>query len=417
MNIVGATLINFCSNGVKLCCGLAVTKIIASQTGPAGLALIGQMNNFVTILLQYTNIGMGNGVVKYVAEYTSRNQPVETSKLIDTAISITLALSLGVAVIIYCFKDFFATFIFGNQSFSWIVKWIALFLPLMAAGYLMLFVINGYKRIKDYAIIVSVNAVIGVVFSWFLTISFGIEGALFLTITSQTFLFFLTAKFFIRKNCFTLKRFIIDRKSLNNLIRFALMGLVSGSLTPLVQMILRSYIANNSSFETAGLWQALCKLSEAYLSIIITPLSVYYLPRLSEIDNYTDMKAELMSCLQFLVPLTAFLALAVYTLRSTIITKLFSVEFSPIIPLLSFQLTGDVVKVTSWIFGMIMWAKSMTFLLIFSEIFFSITFTALSIISFEHFGLVGTTYAYLLNYLIYLIFLVLYFTRNLKLIF
>jgi polysaccharide transporter, PST family len=193
--------------------------------------------------------------------------------------------------------------------------------------------------------------------------------------------------------------------------------LVSGSLTPLVQMLLRSYIANNSSFETAGLWQAICKLSEAYLSIIITPLSVYYLPRLSEIDNYTDMKAELMACLQFLVPLTAFLALAVYTLRSTIITKLFSVEFSPIIPLLSFQLAGDVVKVTSWIFGMIMWAKSMTFLLIFSEIFFSITFTALSIISFEQFGLVGTTYAYLLNYLIYLIFLVLYFIRNLKLIF
>jgi|WetSurMetagenome_2_1015567.scaffolds.fasta_scaffold35262_3 polysaccharide transporter, PST family len=417
MNIAVATFANLLSNMVKLFCGLAVTKIVASQTGPAGLALIGQMGNFVTILLQYSNVGIGNGVVKHIAEYTSRNQPAEAIRLIDTALSVTVLLSVGIALVLYGFKDVFAVWILGDPKFSWIVMCLAVLLPVMSAGYLLLFVINGYKRIRDYAIIVSLQALIGVIFAWVLTVSLGVEGALLMSLASQTILFFIVVTFLIKEKKICLPCFKLERKLLRNLIRFAVMGLISGSLAPLTQMLLRSYIASHSSIEVAGLWQALCRLSETYLSVVITPLSMYYLPRLSEIDNYEDMKFELMASLRFSVPLTAALALALYALRNTIIPQLFSSDFSQIIPLLSFQLAGDVVKVTSWIFGMIMWAKSMTGLLVFTEIIFSTTFTVLSIFLFEQFGLVGTTYAYLLNYLIYFIFLIIYFSRNLRLLF
>jgi O-antigen/teichoic acid export membrane protein len=415
MNIFKATTINFCSNGLKLLCGLAVTKIIALQTGPAGLALVGQMGNLISLLLQYTNGGVGNGVIKYVAEYNSANKSNESIKVVDTALSLTLVASVGIALFLGLFKDFVATFIFGTHQHAWVIKWLAWFLPVMALGYLLLFVLNGYKRIKDYAIIGSLNGVAGVLLAWIFTASLGISGALISNIASQVFLFFIALSFFIyKKNGFTIPRFLLDQKVLRNLLNFVMMGLVSGSLAPLSQMFLRSYIASNASFETAGQWQAVWRLSEAYLSLILTPLSIYYLPRLSEIHNYRELKTELKTTLCFSLPLTIAFSFTVYALRTRVIETLFSAEFIPIIPLLPFQLAGDVIKVASWIIGMIMWAKSMTRLLIITELLFTASFVALTTLAFNYYGLIGTAYGYLVNYALYLAFLVVYFYRNLK---
>jgi hypothetical protein len=189
MNIAKASLINFYSHSIRIICALGVTKIIAAQTGPAGVAMMGQIANAINLFLPYTNAGIGNGVVKYIAEYNATNQVNETSKVINTSLSITLVASAVIAIALYAFKNSLSVFLFGSVDYSWVFIVFAFCIPFMALGYSLMYILNGYKRIKEYSTITAINALAFVALSFFFTFPYGISGALISVIASQTSIF------------------------------------------------------------------------------------------------------------------------------------------------------------------------------------------------------------------------------------
>jgi PST family polysaccharide transporter len=416
MNIAKASLINFYSHSIRIICALGVIKIIAAQTGPAGVAMMGQIANAINLFLPYTNAGIGNGVVKYIAEYNATNQVNETSKVINTSLSITLVASTVIAIGLYTFKNSLSVLLFGRVDYSWVFILFAFCIPFMALAYSLMYILNGYKRIKEYVTITAINALAFVALSFFFTFPYGISGALISVIASQTFLLIVILLFLVaaRKPPLRLPRFNFDPKVLHDLSRFACMGLVSASLAPLSQIAIRTYIIDHLSIENAGYWQAVWRLSETYLSMITLPLSIYYLPRLAEIHDYYLLKQEIMNTLLFSVSLTVAISLIIFGLKNWIFTTFLSASFIPATKLLPFQLVGDVIKVAAWTIGMVMWAKSMMRLFIITEFFFSASFIVISLIFLNNFGLVGIAYGYALNYTLYLIFLIAYFRRNLR---
>ena len=92
----------------------------------------------------------------------------------------------------------------------------------------------------------------------------------------------------------------------------------------------------------------------------------------------------------------------------------FRLLLKPMLELFKWQLIGDVVKVASWLLAYVMVAKAMTRVFIYTEIGFSIVFVLSSIIFMNNFGLVGITYAFSLNYLLYFIMMLLTFRKILK---
>jgi PST family polysaccharide transporter len=192
------------------------------------------------------------------------------------------------------------------------------------------------------------------------------------------------------------------------------MGLVSAAVVPISHIVIRTFIMNHFSVDDAGYWQGLNRLSDAYLSVILLPLSVYYLPRLSEIHSFSLLKKELSITFLFSVPLAVCASALVYLFRDWIILLLFTSDFSAMRILFPYQLIGNVIKVGSWTIAMLMWAKSMTRLFIFTEIFFSSTLILFSIYFLKSHTLVGVTYAYLLNQVLYFLFLIYYFRRNIR---
>ena len=68
-DIVKVFSFNAISTLVRMLTGLISVKVVASIIGPCGIALLGQLNNFSTILLGVANGGINSGITKYVAEY------------------------------------------------------------------------------------------------------------------------------------------------------------------------------------------------------------------------------------------------------------------------------------------------------------------------------------------------------------
>ncbi len=90
----------------------------------------------------------------------------------------------------------------------------------------------------------------------------------------------------------------------------------------------------------------------------------------------------------------------------------------PMIELFTWQLTGDVMKIASWILSFVILGRGLVREFIATEIIFSVTFIYLSKTLTDGYGLVGVPISYCLNnslYFISLYFIVNQEIKNLKL--
>jgi PST family polysaccharide transporter len=263
--------------------------------------------------------------------------------------------------------------------------------------------LNGMKEIKKLTIVNICSSVFGIIFTVTFAYWLGIKGVL---ISAN----FMALSVFIL-NLFLLKKFnwlswkpnftVWDKNVVRMLLAFALMNVVSGFLIPAVQLVVRDKIIKDFSLEQAGYWQAVTKISDYYLAFITTVLSVYYLPRLSEISEKSELRKELKKGYKIILPAVAIMAFAIWLGKYIIIQVLFTPKFIPMIPLFKYQLLGDFFKIGSWLVAYIMVAKALTKAYIFTEVFFSITYVVLSFIMIDKYGLIGATYAFCINYALY----------------
>ena len=239
-----------------------------------------------------------------------------------------------------------------------------------------------------------------------LVVYFGLDGALIALVSNQSVIFFVVV-WVIRKHkiiCIDNFKKSFNKKEAIKLSSFASMSIVSSVLSPVSHLLIRSHLGETLGWKEAGYWQAIWYISSMYLMVVTTTLSIYYLPRLSEITSKNELKKELFSGYKIIMPIVIISCIAIYLLRDFIIQILFSEEFSEMSDLFLWQLIGDVIKIASWLLSYMMLAKAMTKIFIFSELFFTVLLLALSYFFTNTYGVVGMTYAHTLNYTIYLFF-------------
>ena len=158
---------------------------------------------------------------------------------------------------------------------------------------------------------------------------------------------------------------------------------------------------NIFSANEAGWWQAVTRISDYYLAFVTTVLSVYYLPRLSEINNKKELKQEIKNGYKIVLPIVGFMALSIWIFKVLIVHILFSKDFLPMTPLFTFQLLGDFFKIGSYLLAYILIAKADIKLFIVSEVLFSLSLVFFSYLFIGKFGVIGSTYAFCVNYALY----------------
>ncbi|MFY7756879.1 MAG: oligosaccharide flippase family protein, partial [Flavobacterium stagni] len=77
--------LNSLSIGLKLVTGFITSKLLAVYIGPAGLALVGNLRNFLTSVENIATFGFTNGIVKYTASY--QDQPERQQEFINSVLT------------------------------------------------------------------------------------------------------------------------------------------------------------------------------------------------------------------------------------------------------------------------------------------------------------------------------------------
>jgi PST family polysaccharide transporter len=183
---------------------------------------------------------------------------------------------------------------------------------------------------------------------------------------------------------------------------------------PLAQIIVRNSLIENLGFISAGYWEAVSRVSGALIMLITTPLSIYYLPRIAELQNKEELKREIISTYKLLMP-TAFVAgLAIFLLRDSVILLMFSKEFYPMNILFKPQLIGDILRIAAWLLSFYLLAKARTKQFIATEVIFSLSFIPISWLAISELGLIGVSIAYAVNNTAYLLAMIIIVYRDLN---
>ncbi len=386
---------------MKMVAGFIVMKIVAIMAGPEGIAQFGFYQNATTIMLMLSGGIVSAGVTTILASNESCRDKAYTDCVLYTR-------RLGVFSIFFILPLIllFQYFYIGDKN---IVNYILICLSapaiyLQSRFMLHIAILNGLRQISLLAkrnIQVSLLVILISCFNfWFFD---KWQAACFsLCLAPALYYIYITIT---AKDSAILPRIISPKiiNNKNNLNGYALAGVASAICMPIAQTLIRSYIYEaNGEFNT-GIWQGLNRLSEVYLVLISSVISMYVLPKVSSAKGKQELSGILSPILIFTVVVATVAISIVYVIRSELIILLFDSRFLVMERFFIYQLPGDLFKITSWVFSFSLLALGHARVVMLLEIISTIIYVLLVKFSLSALGMKGAFLAYTLSYIIYLL--------------
>ena len=413
MNLIKTSFYIFLSTAITFLSGFIVVKIVALKIGPEGIAFVGQFQNTTAILSMLATAAISTGVVKYLSEH--KDDVAKSRQIINTSFLIVFFSSLIISLFVMATSGYLSEASFRTKDF-WIVYFLfGLFIITIAYNSLFSGILNGLKEIRKLTIVNIISSLTGVFLTVIFAYTLGIKGVLIASTITAIIIFFINIHIFNKLGIRWRPDFKSwDKPVVKMLTGFSLMAIVSGFILPLMQILVRNRIISEFSIADAGYWQAVTKISDYYLGFITTVLAVYYMPRLSEIQNKIELRHEIIKGYKIILPVVGAIAFLIWLFKGLVIHILFTPQFLPMKPLFAYQLLGDFFKIGSWLLGYLLIAKAMIKMYIITEVLFATSYVTLSYFFMAHFGIIGATYSFCINYGLYWIFMGIFIRKKIN---
>ena len=344
----------------KIIAGILTSKAIAVFVGPTGLALIGNLRNFVGSFQSIAILGFYNGAVKYISD--AKDDLVELSKTLSTLFYTGFTATILVSFFCYFNAQTINDIIFPvYNNYAYVIKIFAIVLPFFALNMFAFSIMNGFSKYKILIIINIIGQILSASIALLLIYQNKIDGALISVAIAESLIFLITLVGIINRRSLVslIKVNSISFSFLKKMSTYSLMALFSAIVMPLVAIAIRSYIIENVGYKDAGFWEAMTRISKYYLMSATSLMALYILPRFSEINDVREFRKEVFSFYKTIIPFMIVGLVAMYFLRSVIVSVIFTSEFKPVEDLFLWQLLGDFVKVLSTVIAYQFLAKKM----------------------------------------------------------
>ena len=413
MTLIKTGLLNSIAVIIKMLTLLGINKILAIYVGPAGYAALGQFQNAVQMITTFASGAINTGVTKYTAEYYE--DEAKQRQVWQTAGSIAFVGSLLTSIIIAIFNQQLADWFLKDRMYGGVFLWFAGTLILFTFNALLLAILNGKKEIRRYVLANIAGSVFALAVTVIMVIQFGLYGALVSLAVYQSITFLVTLLLCYKAHWFKISYLFgyVDKQTALNLGKYTAMALTSAACVPASQILIRNHLGETLGWNFAGYWEAMWRLSNAYLMVVTTTLGIYYLPKLSELKDVVEIKKEIIQGYKIILPISALCGLIIYLFRDFIIGLLFTKDFAPMRDLFAWQMIGDSLKIGSWILSYLMLGQAMIRLFMITEVIFSVLFVILTWVLTSAIGFQGVVVAFTINYALYWLVMAVFISKKL----
>jgi polysaccharide transporter, PST family len=394
------------STAVRMLLALYTVKVTAVTLGLVGSGIIGQFNNLMLIATMLAGGGIASGIVKTVAIQGRQLDEIrhDLSSAHGYGLVCTVLAVMGVTL--------------GGE-------WLAPMLP-VEHGVLLLIalavsqygmfqiagltaVLNSRNRQDLFAISNLAAGIVGAVMVTLGCLYFGLVGTLIGilagALSQWAFLYALIRRHLPELASLGRPRLVV--KDLRFWAHFSFLSLITVIGMPSVLVGLRNQLAEIAGWEVVGVWQAMVRLSDAYMQFGLLFLSAFYFPRLAASSSITDSKELVMRHMRIVLPVMVLLCGVIYMLRIDILFILFSNDFIGVADLFAPQLIGDTFRITSYLITYAFLATGHYKLSMVAELIQAVLFWFLANQYGLTHGAIGMTWSYAGTYMLYFTLIVL----------
>ncbi len=393
---------------------LVGVKVVALVLGTEGMALIGNLRNALTTVQSASTLGMYNGIVKYIAEYTKDR--TELARMLSTVVCLFMIAVCCVALGLFIGASYWNTLLFGTSyHFESIFKALAFALPFYALHSVGLAIINGFAYYKKYIVISIISSIAGLLVSVLLIWYHQLQGAFIAVIgTPIVGLVIITGAMRTEKELLRLISIHhISFTYVKKMSSYAVMTLVSAVILPLIMIRVRNHIIATAGIDEAGYWEAIQRISKQYMVFITTLLTLYVLPKFATIKRSKAFRKEVTNFYKVMLPIFGVGFIGVYGVRHWIVALLFSADFSAMESQFGWYLMGDFFKIASLVIAYQLIAKKMLLYYMITEVLSLLLLYLSSIYLINRYGFIGASMAHFFNYVCYFIMMIIVFRNSL----
>ncbi|MBU2927354.1 O-antigen translocase [Winogradskyella psychrotolerans] len=412
--LVKAVNLNLANLSLRIVAGILVSKFIAIYIGPQGMALIGNLRNFMSALQSLSISGLYKGVVRLISQF--KEDIVQLTKTLSTVFYFGFFSSVLLSFLCYYNAEFINSLIFSSSyRYTYIIKTLAIVLPFYALNMFAFAIMNGFSKHKYLLIINILGQILGLLVTLLLIYQDNIDGALLAIVITPALNLLITIVgiAFRRSLMSSIKITQVSFSIITKLSPYMVMALVSAIALPLVMIIIRNYLIDEIGINSAGYWTAMTRVSDYYLMFFNSLMALYILPRFSEINSKKAFRKEVFGFYKTIMPPFLIILLLIYLSRSLLINVLFTEDFRPVEDLFGFQILGDIARVLSMVIVYQFLAKKMFAHFLILEIFLFTMMYISSIYLIDEFGVEGAVMGYCLSYVMYFGIIILLFSSSL----
>lgn len=385
---------------LKIIMGLVSTKLSSIYLGLQGINTLENFRNFTSLSDSFSQFGLQNGIVKYSATSHSIKQD---QKIISTIFFLLLVTSFIFIFLIILNINYVKFYIFGNQSFGFLVIAYALLSPFANLQFLLLNYLQGKQGHKFVILINSIGYVLNIILSFYLIINYHLIGAMIQLIVVPIILMIISLFIIHKKVVFfnLISIHYVNFSVIKGLLVFSLMNLVSGALTPLSFIFIRYLVQSNLSADEAGVWSSIVRISVFYMTFVSSICNLYFYPKLSKTEIFSEYKAIIAEYYRKFIPIVFLGLLLCFVLQKVVILLIYTEDFLILRDYFYLQLIADFVKSLSLIFGYLLIAKKKIWQFILFEIISLGSYCLGSYIFIEYLKLDGVYYSLIGSLMIY----------------
>ncbi|MDT0559244.1 O-antigen translocase [Ichthyenterobacterium sp. W332] len=386
----------------RIIAGILTSKAIAIFIGAEGLALIGNLRNFLSAIQSLSILGMYKGLVKMIGRIKS--DVSELSKAISTTYYLGFFTTIILAFLSYYNAEYINDFLFSdNYNYTYIIEILAIVLPFYSLNMFVFAIMNGFSKFRMLLVINIIGQVFGLLITLLLIWQNKIDGALIAAVIAPSLAFLITLVGIANQRNLMgiIKLKAIDGSVIKTLSPYMLMTVVTAVALPMIYILIRNYIIDNVGIKEAGYWEAMNRISDYYLMFVNSLLALYILPRFSEIKGKKAFRDEVFGFYKSVIPFFIGGLILIYFLRSFIINIVFTDEFAPTESLFVWQLAGDLIKVLSVVIVYKFLAKKMYWHFIILEVFLFVILYVSSVYLIDIYGIEGAVIGHFITYIMY----------------
>ena len=380
------------------------SKIIAVLLGEAGMGIITMFQQPLGIVGLLSEMGLGTSSIRDITKAKTEGDKNKISKTIKTVKRWILVTGLCGALVFIVLSPLFSRFMGQGSNYTWAFAFlsIAILFSTLSSGQTA--ILRGLRRLKDTAKAGIMGSGFGLIISLPLYYFYGLKGIVpSLIITSVTTL--LASWYFSRK--VKLAPVAISYKESffqgREMIKLGFIITTTSLISQFVTYIFTLYLNNQEGIEVVAWYNAGWAMTNQYIGLIFTAMTVDYFPRLVSLQSdHNKMSQAVNEQAEIAILIVAPLMLLFTSFLPVIIKIVYRESFLPIIVFAQWMILGMMLKTASWALSYIIVAKGDNRLFFFTEISASIVVLLLNIGAYTLFGLMGVGITFVILYSLYL---------------